>query len=145
MSNGINEVRLIGNLGNEPEVKFTQGGMAVCRLSVATTSTRKDKDGNKVEETQWHTVKAFGKLAEICGKYLRKGSKVYIAGSIRYSKTTGQDGTDKYFTDIIADEMRMLDGKRDGGESDRPARSATKPATAKPAPAEDFADDDIPF
>lgn len=143
MSNGVNEVRLIGNLGNDPEVKYTQGGMAVCSMSVATTSSRK-KDGERIEETQWHRVKAFGKLAEICGEYLRKGSKVYIAGSIRYSKHTGSDGVEKYFTDIIADEMRMLDGKRDGGNERQAKPAATRPAPAQTAAA-DFADDDIPF
>lgn len=144
MSNGINSVHLIGNLGNAPEVKYTQGGMAVARMSVATTSTRK-KDGEKIEETQWHTVKAFGKLAEICGKYLAKGSKVYIAGSIRYSKTE-KDGETKYFTDIIADEMRMLDGKPVGERQERarPARNA-QAAPARNEFADDFADDDIPF
>jgi single-strand DNA-binding protein len=153
MANGVNEVRLIGNLGSDPETKFTQGGMAVTSMSVATTSTRK-KDGQKIEETQWHRVKAFGKLAEICGEYLRKGSKVYIAGSIRYSEHTGQDGVKKYFTDIIADEMRMLDGKREDGGTRGGGTSGARggaPNRERPAPAtgghtgDDFADDDIPF
>jgi single-strand DNA-binding protein len=140
VSNGVNEARLIGNLGNDPEVKYTQGGMAVCSMSVATTSSRK-KDGERIEETQWHRVKAFGKLAEICGEYLRKGSKVYIAGTIRYG-SYDKDGVKHYTTDICADEMRMLDGKREGAESrPSPSRQAPKPA---PATAE-FADDDIPF
>lgn len=143
MSNGVNTVHLIGNLGNDPEVKFTQGGMAVARLSVATSSSRKDKDGSRVEETQWHTVKAFGKLAEICGEYLRKGSKIYIEGSIRYS-TSEKDGVTKYFTDIIADEMRMLDAKPEGQRS-APAAKLVQSTRQAPKPADDFADDDIPF
>jgi single-strand DNA-binding protein len=155
MARGVNKVILVGNLGNDPEVKYTQGGMAVCTLSLATTSVRKDKEGNTQERTEWHRVKLFGKLGEIAGEYLKKGRQVYIEGSIRYDKFTGQDGVEKYFTDIVADEMQMLGGG--GGEGgqrserqERPQRSA--PAQRKEAPAaakadfgEDFADDDIPF
>lgn len=143
MSNGVNITHLIGNLGNDPETKFTQGGMAVCTMSVATTSTRKDKEGNKVEETQWHRVKAFGKLAEICQQYLRKGSKVFISGSIRYGSYE-KDGVKHYTTDIIADEMRMLDAKPQGERTASPPTSRQAPARTPP-PADDFADDDIPF
>ena len=138
-----NEVRLIGNLGNDPETKYTQGGMAITRISLATTSRRKDKDGNAKEETQWHRVVFFGKLAEIAGEYLRKGSKVAISGSIRYDKYTDKDGVDRYSTDIIADHMKMLDGKREGNESPKPQRQPNRPA--QQAPIDDFADDDIPF
>ena len=109
---------LLGNLGNDPDVKYTQGGMAICTLSLATTSVRKDKDGNQQEKTEWHRVKLFGKLGEIAGEYLKKGRSVYIEGSIRYDKFTGQDGVEKYFTDIVADEMQMLgggEGQRGGG------------------------------
>ena len=114
MARGINKVILVGNLGNDPETKYTQGGMAVTTLSLATTSVRKDKDGNTQERTEWHRVKLFGKLGEIAGEYLRKGRQVYIEGSIRYDKFTGQDGVEKYFTDIVADDMQMLGGP--GGE-----------------------------
>jgi len=157
MARGVNKVILVGNLGNDPDVKYTQGGMAVTTLSLATTSVRKDKDGNTQERTEWHRVKLFGKLGEIAGEYLRKGRQVYIEGSIRYDKFTGQDGVEKYFTDIIADEMQMLGGGEGGGGGqsrgggERPQRSA--PAQRREAPAaakadfggEDFADDDIPF
>ncbi|HQW60597.1 single-stranded DNA-binding protein [Thermomonas sp.] len=118
MARGVNKVILIGNLGNDPEMKYTQGGMAICTLSLATTSVRKDKDGNQQEKTEWHRVKLFGKLGEIAGEYLKKGRSVYIEGSIRYDKFTGQDGVEKYFTDIVADEMQMLgggEGQRGGG------------------------------
>ncbi|KFN50986.1 single-stranded DNA-binding protein, partial [Arenimonas composti] len=115
MARGVNKVILVGNLGNDPEVKYTQGGMAVCTLSVATTSVRKDRDGNQQERTEWHRVKLFGKLGEIAGEYLKKGRQVYIEGSIRYDKFTGQDGQERYFTDIVADEMQMLGG---GGGGD---------------------------
>lgn len=115
MARGINKVILVGNLGNDPETKYTQGGMAVTTISLATTSVRKDRDGNNQERTEWHRVKLFGKLGEIAGEYLRKGRQVYIEGSIRYDKFTGQDGVEKYFTDIIADEMQMLGGGEGGG------------------------------
>jgi single-strand DNA-binding protein len=155
MARGVNKVILVGNLGNDPEVKYTQGGMAITTLSLATTSVRKDKDGNTQERTEWHRVKLFGKLGEIAGEYLKKGRQVYIEGSIRYDKFTGADGVEKYFTDIVADEMQMLGGGGEGrGEprperSERPQRSAPPrreaPSAAKADFADDFADDDIPF
>jgi len=164
MARGVNKVILVGNLGNDPETKYTQGGMAVTTLSLATTSVRKDRDGNTQERTEWHRVKLFGKLGEIAGEYLKKGRQVYIEGSIRYDKFTGQDGVEKYFTDIVADEMQMLGGGGEGGgaggggyrggdRSERPARTAARQeAPRREAPpaksndfGDDFADDDIPF
>ena len=132
MARGINKVILVGNLGNDPEMKYTQGGMAVCTLSLATTSVRKDRDGNTQEKTEWHRVKLFGKLGEIAGEYLKKGRQVYIEGSIRYDKFTGQDGVEKYFTDIVADEMQMLGGGGEGG-GQRGERQASIPI-APPCP-----------
>ncbi len=126
MARGVNKVILVGNLGNDPETKYTQGGMAVTKVSLATTSVRKDKEGNTQERTEWHRVTFFGKLGEIAGEYLRKGSQVYVEGSIRYDKYTGQDGVEKYSTDIIADEMQMLGGRSEGGAAggeQRPARA----------------------
>ena len=159
MARGINKVILVGNLGNDPETRYTQGGMAITRISLATTSVRKDKDGNQQERTEWHRVVFFGKLGEIAGEYLRKGSSVYVEGSLRYDKYTGQDGVEKYSTDIIADEMQMLGGRGEGGggggeRTPRPARqdygsSGNAPRRQAPAPQQapmdDFADDDIPF
>jgi len=160
MARGINKVILVGNLGNDPETKYTQSGMAVTRASLATTSVRKDRDGNQQERTEWHRVVFFGKLGEIAGEYLRKGSQVYVEGSIRYDKYTGQDGVEKYSTDIIADEMQMLGGRGEGGGGgggDRPQRQSAprqeyaprRQAPAAPQqsapPMDDFADDDIPF
>jgi single-strand DNA-binding protein len=115
MARGINKVILVGNLGNDPDVKYTQSGMAITRISLATTSVRKDKDGNQQERTEWHRGGFFGKLGEIAGEYLRKGSSVYVEGSLRYDKYTGQDGVEKYSTDIVADEMQMLGGRGEGG------------------------------
>ncbi|TKR30968.1 single-stranded DNA-binding protein [Luteimonas gilva] len=157
MARGINKVILVGNLGNDPETKYTQGGMAVTTVSLATTSVRKDRDGNNQERTEWHRVKFFGKLGEIAGEYLRKGRQVYVEGSIRYDKFTGQDGQERYMTEIIADEMQMLgsgEGRPAGGPSERSERPASRPAPAQrreptsssaPPPMDDFADDDIPF
>lgn len=158
MARGINKVILVGNCGNDPETKYTAGGMCVCTISLATSSVRKDRDGNTQERTEWHRVKMFGKLGEIAAEYLRKGSQVYIEGSIRYDKFTGQDGVEKYFTDIIADEMQMLGGRgeggagggqRGGGQGLRtggagPRRGTPPPNDGHP-PADDFSDDDIPF
>lgn len=154
MSNrGINKVILVGNLGNDPDTKYTQGGMAVTRVSLATTSVRKDREGNAIERTEWHRVVFFGKLGEIAGEYLRKGSQVYVEGSIKYDKFTGQDGVEKYTTDIIADVMQMLGGRGDGGRGERPQRErpARSPNTGSsrspmaPTPQDDFDDSDIPF
>ena len=168
MARGVNKVILVGNLGNDPDVKYTQGGMAITTLSLATTSVRKDRDGNNQEKTEWHRVKLFGKLGEIAGEYLKKGRQVYIEGRIEYG-SYGKDGVKLYTTDIIADEMQMLgggDGQR-GGEGgggggyqrgggggggyggDRPQRQPAQrrePAQAKPANFDDVPfDDDIPF
>ncbi len=142
---------LVGNLGNDPDVKYTQGGMAITRISLATTSYRKDKDGNQQERTEWHRVVLFGKLGEIAGEYLRKGSNVYIEGSLRYDKYTGQDGVEKYSTDIVADEMQMLGGKQDGQSGGTSPRRGGQEQRERPqrstqqAPQSEFADDDIPF
>jgi single-strand DNA-binding protein len=157
MSNrGINKVILVGNLGNDPETKYTQGGMAVTRVSLATTSVRKDREGNAIERTEWHRVVFFGKLGEIAGEYLRKGSHVYVEGSIKYDKFTGQDGVEKYTTDIIADVMQMLGGRGDAGGG-QPRRGGSDDARryregseggrtpASPPPMDDFEDSDIPF
>lgn len=163
MARGINKAILVGNLGNDPETKYTQGGMAITKISLATTSVRKDRDGNSQENTQWHRVTFFGKLGEIAGEYLRKGSQVYVEGEIRYDKYTGQDGVEKYFTEIVANEMQMLGGRGEGGgggggggggsertsrprQDSAPQRQAQSPQRQSAPPAtDDFSDDDIPF
>lgn len=114
---GINKVILVGNLGNDPDVRETTSGI-VCNISVATSESWKDRDGNRQENTEWHRVVAFGKLAEIMEEYLRKGSKVYIEGKIRTEKWTDKDGVERYTTKVYADNMQMLDSRRDGGERD---------------------------
>lgn len=121
MARGVNKVILIGNLGNDPDVKYTQGGMAITTISLATTSSRKNRDGEYEDKTEWHRVKLFGKLGEIAGEYLTKGKQVYIEGRIEYGSYE-KDGVKHYTTDIIADQMQMLGGgvggDRDTGRGD---------------------------
>lgn len=114
MARGINKVILIGNVGQDPEVKYMPSGGAVTNISIATSETWKDKNtGQNQERTEWHRVVLFNRLGEIAGEYLRKGSKVYIEGSLRTRKWQGQDGSDRYTTEIVANEMQMLDGRGD--------------------------------
>lgn len=144
MAKGVNKVILLGNLGNDPEIRYTQGGMAITTLSVATTHVRKDRDGNQQEKTEWHRVKLFGKLGEIAGEYLKKGRQVYIEGRLEYGSYE-KDGVKHYTTDIVANEMQMI-----GGGEREAVRSSegTRREPEKPAqfdPRTDGFDDDIPF
>ena len=132
MARGINKVILVGNLGNDPEVRYSQSGSALTTISVATSESWKDKDGNMQERTEWHRVKFFGRLAEIAGEYLKKGRQVYIEGRLRTEKYTDKAGVEKYSTDIIADEMQMLGGNQDGGEK-RPSAPAKAEGYSKPS------------
>jgi single-strand DNA-binding protein len=114
MARGINKVIIIGNIGQDPEVKYMPSGGAVTNVSIATSETWKDKaTGQPQERTEWHRVVFFNRLGEIAGEYLKKGSKVYIEGSLRTRKWQAQDGTDRYTTEIVANEMQMLDGRSD--------------------------------
>lgn len=114
MARGINKVILIGNIGQDPEVKYMPSGGAVTNVSLATSETWKDKNtGQPQERTEWHRVVFFNRLGEIAGEYLKKGSKVYVEGSLRTRKWQAQDGTDRYTTEIVASEMQMLDGRGD--------------------------------
>ena len=116
MARGINKVILVGNLGADPEMRHTGGGTAVTTLNLATSESWTDKQsGEKVEKTEWHRVKLFGRLAEIAGDYLKKGRQVYIEGSLRTDKYTDKAGVERYSTDIIASEMQMLGGNEGGG------------------------------
>ncbi|MCG6970379.1 MAG: single-stranded DNA-binding protein [Gammaproteobacteria bacterium] len=151
MARGINKVILIGNLGSDPEVKFMPSGDAVATLSLATSESWKDKNtGEQVEKTEWHRVVMFKRLAEIAGEYLKKGSKVYVEGRLQTRKWQGQDGQDRYTTEIVANEMQMLDSRGGGtGNFNQAPASSNTNANAQPqsAPAggfDDF-DDDIPF
>ena len=153
MARGINKVILVGHLGQDPDTKYTQSGTTVTRISLATTASHKDKEGNVQERTDWHRVRFFGKLAEIAKEYLCKGSQVYIEGEIRYDKYTDKDGIEKYTTDIVANEMQMLGGN--GRDDNRQPTSVYRQRQAnqqnpsyqqsRQSTAPDFTDSDIPF
>ena len=121
----VNKVILVGNLGRDPDMRYLPSGEAVANLAIATTDKYKDKTGQMVEQTEWHRVSFFGRTAEVCGQYLKKGSQVYVEGSIRTRKYTDKEGVEKYATEIRGDRMQMLGGKGGGGMADM--------------------DDDIPF
>ncbi len=151
MAKGINKVILIGNLGADPEARYMPSGGAVANLSLATTDNWKDKQsGERQERTEWHRVVCFGRLGEIAAEYLKKGAKVYIEGRLQTRKWQGKDGNDRYSTEIVANDMQMLDGRGDSGSYSAPARSAPSsrssatPSAAPAAPTAEF-DDDIPF
>ena len=169
----INKVIIIGNLGRDPEVRYTPNGAAVCNVSLATTRNWKDKNsGDRVEETEWHRVVFYDRLAEIAGEYLKKGSPCYVEGRLKTRKWQDKDGKDNYTTEIVAEQMQLLGGREarggsgggyggsaqggdDGFSQEAPSRPAARPAPASrpsaPAPAPksstgfDDMDDDIPF
>ena len=149
----INKVIIVGNLGRDPETRYLPSGEAVTNISVATTSTWKDKaSGEKKEETEWHRVSAFGRLAEIMGEYLKKGSQVYIEGQLRTRKWQDKEGKERYTTEIRADVMQMLGGRSGAGEPrsappEPRGEGAPKAAAGAKKPAGKFDDmeDDIPF
>ena len=170
MARGVNKVILVGNLGKDPETRYTANGGAITSFSIATSESWKDKQtGENQERTEWHRIKAFGRLAEICGEYLRKGRQVYIEGSLRTDKYTDKEGVERYATDIVANEMQMLGGaggeggERSGGaersgaggeRASAPARGAPRsqpaggggrPEPRREAPPADDFEDDIPF
>ena len=120
----VNKVILVGNLGKDPETRYAPSGDAICNITLATTDTWRDKaSGEKREATEWHRVVFFGKLAEIAGQYLKKGSQVYVEGSLRTRKWQDKDGQDRYTTEIRADEMKMLGSRQGMGGADAPSRS----------------------
>ena len=152
----VNKVILVGNLGKDPETRYMPEGGAITNITLATTHTWKDKSsGDKKEETEWHRVSFFGRLAEIAGEYLKKGSPCYVEGRLRTRKWTDKEGNDRYTTEIVADSMQLLGSKRDsvgdsGGMREPPSESSrseapSKPAAKKPAGQINDMDDDIPF
>jgi single-strand DNA-binding protein len=152
----VNKVILVGNLGRDPETRYAPDGGAITNVSIATTETWKDKNGEKQEKTEWHRVVFFSKLAEIAGEYLKKGSQVYVEGRLQTRKWQDKDGQDKYSTEIVADRMQMLGSRQgmgggDRGDREAPAdreggsRPAGKPAPAKAGNKFDDFEDDIPF
>lgn len=158
MARGINKVILVGNLGRDPEVRYTPSGAAVANLAVATSESWKDKQtGEQQERTEWHRIVMFNRLGEIAGEYLKKGSKVYIEGKLQTRKWQDNSGQDRYTTEIVANEMQMLDSRGGGGGGMSGSNDFDQSApAAKPAPAQsdsaqpqkgafDDFDDDIPF
>ena len=153
MSRGINKVILVGHLGADPETRYMPSGDAVTNVRVATTEQWKDKtSGDKQERTEWHNIAMFGRLAEIAGEYLRKGSQVYIEGKLRTRKWQDKEGQDRWTTEIVANDMQMLGGRPDAGAparavdavADMPSAGARAQAQGKSGSMPDF-DDDIPF
>ena len=152
----VNKVIIIGNLGRDPEVRYLPSGAAVCNIAVATSRNWTNKDsGERQEETEWHRIAFFDRLAEIAGEYLKKGRPVYVEGHLKTRKWTDKDGVERYSTEIVAEQMQLL-GSREGmggaaDDSDRPQRAAPapRPAPSKPASKSstgfDDMDDDIPF
>lgn len=136
---GVNKVILIGNLGKDPEVRHLESGVAVAKFSIATTETYKSKDGNKVDHTEWHNIVLWRGLAEISEKYLKKGDKVYIEGRLRTRQWDDKDGIKRYTTEILADNMNMLGGKRDSDSNNTQAK------VEEPPPPEQKDGDDLPF
>lgn len=137
----VNKAIILGNLGRDPEIRYASDGSAIANLSIATTRTWK-KDGQKQEETEWHRVVLFGRLAEIASEYLAKGRPVYIEGRIRTRKWQDQEGNDRYSTEIFAESMQLLGG---GERRERAERPAQRPSPARSAHDFDDMDDDIPF
>lgn len=143
----VNKVILVGNVGKDPEVRYTADGTAISNLSLA-TSYRFKKDGEQKEETEWHRVSFFGRLAEIVSEYIKKGSSIYVEGRLRTRKWQDKDGQDRYTTEIVAENMQMLGGRRDGdgGEAQPSEQKSVKPRVVPESarPMDDF-EDDIPF
>ena len=132
---GVNKAIIVGSLGNDPDIRYSASGAAIANISVATSEQWKDKDsGEKQEKTEWHRIVFFGKLAEIVGEYLKKGSQVYVEGKIQTRKWQDKEGVDRYTTEIVGNEMQMLGGKKSSDKPEKPA----------PKGGEDF-DQDIPF
>jgi single-strand DNA-binding protein len=145
MARGVNKVILIGNLGRDPEVRYSPNGGAIANITLATSEAWKDKNtGEQVEKTEWHRVVFFRRLAEIAGEYLKKGSKVYIEGKLQTRKWQDKDGNDRYTTEVVANEMQMLDSRGGSASYSQDESPAAQPMSQEPAPAGDF-DDDIPF
>jgi single-strand DNA-binding protein len=140
----VNKVILVGNLGRDPDMRYLHSGDAVANLALATTDTWTDKQGAKQESTEWHKVSFFGKTAEVCGKYLKKGSQIYVEGSNRTRKYTDKDGVEKYSTEIRGDKMQMLGSKSGEGAAPVPHQASQRPAQ-QTSGFDDSGFEDVPF
>jgi len=144
---GVNKVILIGNIGSDPEVKYTASGVPVANFSLATTETWADKNGQRQERTEWHRLVLWRKLAEIAGQYLKKGSKIYVEGKLQTRSWDDQSGQKRYTTEVVVNDMQMLDGRGDSGYSAEASHAAASPAAAEAGgpPEAPHAEDDLPF
>jgi single-strand DNA-binding protein len=145
----VNKVILVGRLGKDPELKYTQGGTPVANFSLATDETWTDQSGEKQQRTEWHNIVAWKKLAEICGQYVKKGQQIYIEGKIQTRKWEDKDGNSRYTTEVVASNLVLL-GKKEGGGNEETDQKARKTAPKKGAPKkeegdQEITDDDIPF
>jgi single-strand DNA-binding protein len=143
----LNRVQLIGNMGRDPEMRYTTSGKAVCNFSVATSHTWKDAEGTPQERTEWHNIVAWGKLGEICNQYLGKGRQVFLEGRLQTRKWQGQDGSDRYTTEVVIDNMILLGGGRNegGAPSRQPAEANHARTSSGGGSSSAMDDDDIPF
>ena len=147
----VNKVILVGNLGKDPELRYTASGTAVCNFSIATTESYKDRDGNRQEKTEWHNIVVWRQLAEICGKYLTKGKQIYIEGKLQTRKWEDRDGNTRYSTEIVADQMQMLGRAGDDSNAGPRREPRQEPSMNQSAPQNNYdnvqfnPDDDIPF
>lgn len=145
MSRGLNKAMIIGNVGQDPEIRYTANEQAVVNLSIATSESWRDKQtGDMQDRVEWHRIVMYGKLAEIAGKYVKKGTKLYLEGSIRTRKWADNQGAERYTTEIVANEMQMLDARGQSMTDEAPAQAAPA-AQPAPQPQAALADDDIPF
>jgi single-strand DNA-binding protein len=142
----VNKIILIGNVGKDPEVRYLQNGTAVAQFSLATSETYKDKDGNKQTSTEWHNIVLWRGLAEIAEKYIKKGSKLYIEGKITYRSYDAQDGTKRYVTEVVGNNMQMLDSRSSGASTPPPSpEAASNSNTTSAEQDENLPADDLPF
>ncbi len=142
---GVNKATIIGNVGNDPEMKYTASGQAVANFSIATNESWTGKDGQKNERTEWHRIVAWGRLAEICGQYLSKGKPVYVEGSIRTRSWEDRDGNTKYTTEIHAKELQFLGGGQESSGVEKPPQESESGRPPIEVPDDKSMDDDIPF
>lgn len=145
MARGVNKVILVGNLGADPELRYTPAGSPVATFNVATSETWKDKDGNAQERTEWHRIVVWNKLAEVAGEYLKKGSQVYLEGRLTTRNWQDKDGVKRYTTEIVAQTFLMLGRKAEGGAGREPAEAPPEPDEAAAGPSSKVTEEDLPF
>lgn len=145
MAYGLNKVQLIGHLGADPELRYTEGNVPVVSFNVATNESYKDQNGNLVDRTEWHRIVAWRKLAELLGEYLRKGSKVYLEGKLQTRQWDDKDGNKRYTTEVVVSEFVFLDSKGSGGGERGASGPGTPPVPPEPASGGGKEDDDLPF